>query len=129
MMLIASIVAAPLVTGGCAMWPPHGTGGLAELYATESEAILKLESRYRRLRRSVAATRMPAAMFEARRLLVRARREHAGGLHMDADHTIAMADDMIREMEVLTPGISVPGLTDRWSQGHGLLAKPARQPG
>lgn len=58
-----------------------------------------MEERYVGLLKAGADARMPARMGEARELLVRARREHAGGLEKDAAYTLGAVDMMLTAIE------------------------------
>lgn len=55
-----------------------------------------------------ADTRMPARMGEARELLIRARREHAGGLVKDAEYTLGTVDTMLSSIEHDMPHALAP---------------------
>ena len=85
--------------GGCTPWPEYATGGIAERRPPESMALAALQSRYDAL---VAAGGMRLAggrMTEASLALVRARREHAAGLHADSERSAAHASGLIVSLE------------------------------
>jgi hypothetical protein len=81
-------------------WPPDGGGGLAERFETDSPEIMLAEMRFRVLATAGARQLWSARMFDAERLLVQARREHAGGLPEDAMASLAKADAILRSVEL-----------------------------
>jgi len=90
-------------SSGCVAWPERATGGLAELYRSESPRLNELERRFEQLARGRAADYAPAALLEARDLLVRAKREHAGGLLADSEVTAARLDAVLAWVEARWP--------------------------
>lgn len=96
-LLTAGIFAIALA--GCAPWPGEAGGGLAERHSTEWVQGRLMEERYVGLLKAGADARMPARMGEAREMLIRARREHAGGLLEDAAHSLGKVDVMLSSVE------------------------------
>lgn len=72
----------PLLLAGCTVWPPAGTGGWAEHSPApaEPERLAAAQARFAELAEGPAGQRHPAAVVEARNLLVRALRSQAAGL-------------------------------------------------
>lgn len=93
------VLLSALGSSACTPWPRHGTGGLAEQYPTASPRIVALEYRFAELVKLGGDRFMPAMMDEVRGLLTRARREFAGGLLRDADHTMHEAERYMAEVE------------------------------
>lgn len=92
-------MAALLLPGGCAPWPGEATGGLAERHPTDWSAGTAMEERFVALLKAGADARMPARMLDARDLMIRARREYAGGLVKDAERTLGAVDVMLSSIE------------------------------
>lgn len=86
--LIASSFALACAIQGCAPWPASAEGGLAERETSSSPAIFSARERFEALARAGGLDSSPGRMSEARELLVRAHREHAGGLMADAEVTL-----------------------------------------
>ncbi len=89
--------------GGCVSWPESSTGGLAELYPSKSVRIADLERRFLELADGRVANHAPALLLEARGWLIRAKREHAGGLLPDAERSADVAERYIEDVEARRP--------------------------
>jgi len=68
---------------GCVSWPKEARGGLAERQRANDPVLVVLRRAFRRLSGSGALKTHPAMMLEAQLLMIRAHREHAGGLRQD----------------------------------------------
>lgn len=88
-----------LQLAGCTPWPHVATGGGAERAGTDWQALLVVEQRYHRVAKSGGELWAPARMQEAREWLVRARREHAGSLQLDAQSSLDSAARLIDSVE------------------------------
>jgi hypothetical protein len=97
--LLMVAIAASLCTSGCTPWPMEASGGLAERHPTHWGAALQMDDRYQRLFENGAVGWAPARMMEARILIARARREHIGELHEDAEATLRLADGILVTLE------------------------------
>jgi hypothetical protein len=97
-LLMAMLVA---VSGlaGCTPWPMEASGGLAERHPIHWGAALEMDDRYQRLFDGGAVSWAPSRMMDARILLARARREHAGELYADAEATLRLADGVLVTLE------------------------------
>lgn len=84
---------------GCNSWPSHGEGGVAESHAPErwlfserEEAFLHelalLEADTRQLAQFGGQDCQPAQVLEARRALVRAKRDFYGQMQADAERSM-----------------------------------------
>lgn len=84
---LALPLVACLLLAGCNIWPRGGTGGFAELSGTPpTPALAAASGRLQQLATADAGKRAPAALAEARLLLVRATRSAAAGFEVaDAD--------------------------------------------
>jgi hypothetical protein len=68
-----------------------------------------MEERFVALLKAGAEARMPARMAEAREQLIRARREHAGGLVGDAEISLGAVDRILWSIERdMKGGLSPP---------------------
>ena len=103
---VLAVAAAGAFLAGCAPWPGEATGGLAERHPSDWVQGRQIEERYMTLANAGADMRMPARMGEARELLIRARREHAGGLIKDAAYTLGAVDTMLSSIEHDMPRVS-----------------------
>jgi hypothetical protein len=72
---------------GCTPWPGRAEGGLAERYDIENPISAELRARYEAVVARGAAQRTPARLLEVKGVIIRAHREWAGGLHIDAERT------------------------------------------
>ncbi len=85
----AILIAFAAVSGlqGCVSWPKEARGGLAERERATDPVLLALRKAFRRLINEGALKTHPAPMLEAQLLVIRAHREHAGGLLQDYRET------------------------------------------
>lgn len=88
---------------GCVAWPEPGTGGMAEVYPSKSRRLRDLEYRFVALTRGPAAEYAPARLLEARGHLIRAKREHAGGLLADASVSTDRVEEIVMQLETRWP--------------------------
>ena len=98
----ALIVLAVVLTtglGGCTPWPVAANGGLAERHPTVSAPLLALESRYHAAAKAGADRFSPGRLAEAELLIIRAKREHEGGLIDDCNVTLSKADIVLSAIE------------------------------
>jgi hypothetical protein len=95
--------------GGCVAWPETATGGLAEMYPSTSPRLKRLELRFVGLANGPAANMAPAMLIEARGYLIRAKREHAGGLLVDAEASADQVETILTLLEARWP--PAPGMT------------------
>jgi hypothetical protein len=72
---------------------------LAERYETEWAALRKVEQRFGELDLGGGTELRPAKMQEASELIVRARREYAGGLQPDAYSSLTAAESLLESVE------------------------------
>jgi hypothetical protein len=98
--LIAALALATGVTGCATPWPEGGSGGLAERDSASTPSLDAASASLDRL--SVAGGEKYAAadMVEARLLLVRAKREQAGGLPSEASSDLARLQATIERIEM-----------------------------
>jgi hypothetical protein len=80
-------------------WPGEGGGGEAELHSSENEALVRLKERFRLLLDRGASEKRSAQMLHAQTLLIRAYREEAGGLYIDAGRSISEASAALDDIE------------------------------
>ncbi len=103
-------VALPCLVSGCVAWPERATGGLAETYQSESPRLRDLERRFVEATKGRATTAAPAALMEARGYLIRAKREHAGGLLADAQASADRVEGVLEWLEAR--GLVAPSRPD-----------------
>ncbi|MEZ5850092.1 MAG: hypothetical protein R3D68_05495 [Hyphomicrobiaceae bacterium] len=72
---------------------------MAELYPSKSQRLRDLEYRFVALTRGPAADHAPARLLEARGHLIRAKREHAGGLLADAQVSADRVEEIVSQLE------------------------------
>jgi hypothetical protein len=97
--LIAIAVVLSMGLGGCTPWPVAANGGLAERHPTASVLLLTLESRYDAAAKAGATRFLPGRLAEVELLIIRAKREHEGGLLEDSTVTAAKADLVLSAIE------------------------------
>ena len=85
--------------GGCTPWPGPASGGWAERFATDWVALRELQDRYHSAQRSGGDRFAAGQMVEAHLLIIRAQREHEGGLGEDSNLTLAQADRVMTKIE------------------------------
>jgi hypothetical protein len=71
---------------------------LAELYPSKSIRIAAIEQRFLELADGGINQQAPARFLEARSWLIRAKREHAGGLLVDAESSAARAEAILDDL-------------------------------
>jgi len=95
------LVLAMTVAGlqGCVSWPKEASGGLAELHPPRDPLLRTLRNAFSHLLEDGALNTQPAKMLEAQLLMIRAHREHAGGLLIDYRDTAREAWETMREID------------------------------
>lgn len=84
---------------GCALWPGYGGGGWAERHPVDCPEVLPLMERLDALDRRGASAFHKGRMVDADLMIVRARRELAGGLKKDAQFSMYQADLILTAIE------------------------------
>ncbi|MFO1161054.1 MAG: hypothetical protein U1E60_19590 [Reyranellaceae bacterium] len=98
-----SAVALALATTACG-WPEVGTGGMAERQGESTPPLDEASVTLDRLTVAGADRYAAADTMEARLLLMRARREHAGGLASEASNDLARLNAMLERIEMKLGG-------------------------
>jgi len=95
------LILAAMVSGlqGCVSWPKEARGGLAELQPAHDPLLRSLRSAFSHLLDNGALKTHPAQMLEAQLLMIRAHREHAGGLLVDFRESARKAWAAMREVD------------------------------
>jgi hypothetical protein len=100
--LIAPLAA--LCNAGCAVltsepWPTAGSGGFAELLPIDDARMAAFNDRLNHARESGAASFAAADLATAETLLIRIRREVAGGLAIDAESDASGLERLLKSFE------------------------------